>query len=74
MHTYHLDQLQTQRLLLFRLLHSINREQEIAAPMVDSLLMGWGDVYRSHHYSPIYWSTFKSALLREIPSLCENPS
>lgn len=35
-----------QRLLLFRLVHTINREQELAAPMVMSYLMGWGDVFR----------------------------
>lgn len=51
-----------QRLLLFRLVHTINREQELAAPMVMSYLMGWGDTYRSHHYTPIYWSSFVSAL------------
>jgi len=31
--------------------------------------MGWGDTYRSHHYSPVYWSSFISALLKEYPEL-----
>ena len=58
-----------QRLLLFRLVHSINREQELAGPMVILYLMGWGDVYRSHTYSPIYWSAFTSALYTAFPDL-----
>ncbi|KAF9231009.1 hypothetical protein BU15DRAFT_29067, partial [Melanogaster broomeanus] len=47
-----------QRMLLFRIVHAINREQELSAPMVVSYLMGWGDTYRSHHYTPLYWSSF----------------
>lgn len=58
-----------QRLLIFRLVHTINREQELAAPMVMSYLMGWGDIYRSHHYTPIFWSSFTSALLKIFPEL-----
>ncbi|KAF7349988.1 ATP-dependent DNA helicase [Mycena venus] len=58
-----------QRLLLFRLVHTINREQELGAPMVISYLMGWGDSYRSHHYTPIYWSLFVGALLKAFPGL-----
>ena len=58
-----------QRLLLFRLVHSINREQELAGPMVISYLMGWGDVFRSHTYSPIYWSSFVNALYTVFPKL-----
>ena len=58
-----------QRLLLFRLVHAINREQELAAPMVISYLMGWGDTYRSHHYSPIYWGSFVAELLHVYPQL-----
>ncbi|OCH83593.1 hypothetical protein OBBRIDRAFT_742936, partial [Obba rivulosa] len=58
-----------QRLLLFRLVHTMNREQELAAPMVMSYLMGWGDVYRSYHYSVVYWGTFVTALYRAFPEL-----
>ncbi|KAJ8585562.1 hypothetical protein M405DRAFT_696957, partial [Rhizopogon salebrosus TDB-379] len=54
-----------QRLLLFRVINTINREQELAAPMVISYLMGWGDTYWSHHYSPIYWSSFVNTLRAE---------
>lgn len=62
-----------QRLLLFRLVHCINREQELAAPMVMSYLMGWGDVYCSHTYSPIYWSSFLNALFTVFPEFLQTP-
>ncbi|KIJ07944.1 hypothetical protein PAXINDRAFT_18888 [Paxillus involutus ATCC 200175] len=58
-----------QRLLLFRIVHAINCEQELSAPMVISYLMGWGDTFRSHHYTPVYWTTFIQALLTNFPSL-----
>ena len=66
----YLDSLRdNQRVLLFRLVNTINREQELSGPMVISYLMGWGDVYRSHHYTPIYWSTFVALLLTSYPQL-----
>ncbi|OCH88801.1 hypothetical protein OBBRIDRAFT_813456 [Obba rivulosa] len=58
-----------QRLLLFRLVNAINREQELAAPMVMSYLMGWGDIKHSHMYTPVYWSSFVGALCRHHPNL-----
>ncbi|EMD35470.1 hypothetical protein CERSUDRAFT_75059 [Gelatoporia subvermispora B] len=58
-----------QRLLLFRLVNTVNREQELAGPMVVSYLMGWGDVKRSHIYTPLYWSSFTGALCCEFPEL-----
>ncbi len=68
---YHIDEnpyvnelIESQRYLLFQAVNAINREQELAAPLV-----GWGDVYRSHHYVPIYWSSFSAALIRAFPSL-----
>ena len=67
----YVDDLRDQhRLLLFRLVHTINCEQELAAPMVMSYLMGWGEVYRSHTYTPIYWSSVVGALYRTFPELC----
>ena len=67
----YVDDLRDQhRLLLFRLVHTINREQELAAPMVISYLMGWGDVFRSHTYTPIYWSSVAGALCKAFPDLC----
>ena len=80
-YAYHLQRLQQasatyiddvrdmQRLLLFRLVHSLNREQELAAPLVMLHLKGLGDVFHSHHYSPIYWMSFSSRLLKEFPDL-----
>ena len=58
-----------QCLLLFHLVNTINLKQELAAPMVMLYLMGWGDKYRSHQYTPIYWSSFVSQLLQAFPSL-----
>jgi hypothetical protein len=74
-HMNHLDQKyidslrDSQRMLLLRIVHAINREQEISAPMVISYLMGWGDVYKSHNYAPVYWSSFVGALLKYYPTL-----
>ncbi|THU78170.1 hypothetical protein K435DRAFT_700671 [Dendrothele bispora CBS 962.96] len=59
----------TQRLFLFRLVNSLNREQELAAPIVMAYLMGWGDHHCSHTYSPIYWGVFNRTLLRAFPEL-----
>lgn len=56
-----------QWLLIFRIVHAMNREQELAGPMVVSYLMGWGDVIHSHHYTNIYWSTFTRTLHRAFP-------
>ncbi|KAG6371122.1 hypothetical protein JVT61DRAFT_9882 [Boletus reticuloceps] len=64
-----------QHLLLFCILHAMNREQELAAPMVVSYLMGWGDVICSHHYTNVYWSSFVAALLNVFHKLCcQSPS
>ncbi|KAF8545973.1 hypothetical protein OG21DRAFT_1428272, partial [Imleria badia] len=54
-----------QRLLLFRVTHAINQQQELSAPMVISYIMGWGDTIRSHHYSPIYWLSFLHVLFEK---------
>jgi hypothetical protein len=59
----------SQQLLIFRLVNTINREQELAGPMVISYLMGWGDTFKSHHYSPIFWSSFSHELLERFPNL-----
>ena len=63
------DHRDRQRLLLTRLMYAVNREQEFAAPLVMSYLMGWGDTFRSHQYTPIYWSTFVNALRVAHPEL-----
>lgn len=61
--------LEMNRLLLFRCLHVLNREQEISGPMVMSLLMGWNDIYLSHQYSSIYWNSFVGYLFKVCPGL-----
>jgi hypothetical protein len=61
--------LERQRLLVFRIVHAINREQELSAPMVMSYLMGWGDTYMSHQYSSVFWQNFRSELMRAFPAL-----
>jgi hypothetical protein len=77
-YTYHLDHPNAQyvdsfhddqHLLLFHLVHTINQEQELAALMVISYLMGWGDVLQSHTYLVIYWLSFVGALIKALPSL-----
>ncbi len=69
-HLSYLDSLKDQQhLLLFRIVNAINREQELAAPMVISFLMGWGDLYTLHRYAPVYWSSFTSKLIQQYPDL-----
>lgn len=75
-HAYHMENnpyltsiKDQQRLLLFRVAHAINREQELSGPMVMSYLMGWGDVYRSHTYVPIYWTSFITFLQASFADL-----
>lgn len=63
------DVLQQGRQLLTRCSNAINYEQELSAPQVISYLMGWGDVYRSHRYTPLYWFAVASALKRKYPEL-----
>lgn len=75
-HAYHIENLNAteslhdqQRLLIFRVVHAINREQELSAPMVISDLMGWKEIYMSHNYAPIYWTTFAGYLCKTFPDL-----
>ncbi|THG94148.1 hypothetical protein EW026_g7265 [Hermanssonia centrifuga] len=66
----YLDDLrQSNRLMLFRLVNTVNREQELAGVMVISYLMRWGDTYCSHTYSAIFWSSFLRALFEAYPEL-----
>ena len=58
-----------QKLLLFRAMNVITREQELAAPLVMSYLMGWGDSYRSHCYVPLYTSGVFWAIVETWPEL-----
>jgi hypothetical protein len=58
-----------QSLLLFRLLHAMNRQQQLSSQMVISYLMGWQDTWFSHTYTSIYWSSFVSDLFEVFPDL-----
>lgn len=57
------------RLLLFRAINLQNRQQEISGPQASSYVLGWGDVYRSHFYAPIYTTVLRRALVKVFPSL-----
>jgi hypothetical protein len=58
------DNRKRHELLLTRLMNGLLKEQEIAAVMVIAYIMGWGDVFRSHHYTPLYWSSFVRYLIQ----------
>lgn len=66
----YLDDIREQnKMLLFRCLQALNREMEYSAPQVISHMMGWGDSFASHKYSPIYWSSFEAAIVKSFPQL-----
>ena len=51
-----------QREMIFWVMQTINHQQELAVVMVISYLMGWGDVYCSCHYTPL----FQLSIFREL--------
>jgi hypothetical protein len=57
------------KLLIFRVTQAIHHEQELAGPMILTLLMKLGDVFRSHTYSTVFWSSFLYHLMKAFPSL-----
>ena len=63
-----------QNALLRRITQAINHEQEISAPLVISYLMGWGDTFCSHYYTPVFWSSFTAALLKSHPDILSSDS
>lgn len=67
--TYMDDLRESQRMLLFRATNMLNKQQELPMPIVMSYLMGRGECKMSHKYIPLYWSSFRSALLQEYPEL-----
>ncbi|EUC56046.1 ATP-dependent DNA helicase PIF1, putative [Rhizoctonia solani AG-3 Rhs1AP] len=66
---YNRKLLDRQRLLLFRAINVLNREQEMSAPLAVCYLMGWNDTFCSHHYTPIYWGAFLALILETFPEL-----
>lgn len=55
--------------LLLRCVLGLNREAEMAGPLVICHLMGWGETFTSHHYVPIYWSSVEGLMKRTFPEL-----
>ena len=56
-------------LLVFQCFNMLNRQAEQSGPQVISYLMGWGDIFCSHQYVPVYWSALKHALKKSHPTL-----
>lgn len=63
------DLMRQQQMLLFRLINALNVSQEMSAPMVVGLLMGWDDFFSSHTFTTVYWASFVSYLLKAFPEL-----
>ncbi len=57
--------------LMQRMAHSLNCNRAMGGPQIMMYLMGYGDKFLSHHYSPIYWSGVRIALTRTFPELRE---
>ena len=66
---YNLDLQEQQRKLLFRAVNVLNREQEVAGPLVMAYLIGSGDIYRSHHYVTVYMSGIYRTIYSTWPEL-----
>jgi hypothetical protein len=49
--------------------NSLTCDREFSAPEIISYIMGWLDVYLSHHYITIYWDAAVSALTRTFPDI-----
>ena len=64
-----LDIRKRHELLMTRLMNTLLKEQELAAVMVIAYLMGWGDIFKSHHYTPLFWSTFVRHLMDTFTEL-----
>ncbi|RDB17999.1 ATP-dependent DNA helicase RRM3 [Hypsizygus marmoreus] len=63
------DILAMNKRLIQRCANTLSRNQELTAPEVISLLMGWGDRFESHFYTPIYWDNAVFALKAQFPEL-----
>lgn len=63
------DLLERSRKLIFRCTAALTKQQELPMALCVSYLMGWGDVFRSHHFVRINWSSFHRALTCTFPEL-----
>jgi len=59
-------------LLLYRCMNVINRETELSGPQVVSYIMGYGDNYTSHNYSPLYTALLMSTLKLLFPEISKH--
>ncbi|KZO91840.1 hypothetical protein CALVIDRAFT_530540 [Calocera viscosa TUFC12733] len=57
------------RLMLYRCFNVLNREQEKAASLCVMYIMGWGDVWQSHNYAQIYWTSIAAEIHRAFPDV-----
>lgn len=60
------------RLMIYRCFNALNQQNELSGPQVISYLMGWGDVFRSHRFTPVYWSQMTHALRQRYPLLMKH--
>lgn len=65
------DHVEVSRKLVMRCATALNRQQELSAPEVVSYLMGWGDRYISHNFTPIYLDGLSGLLRKHYPILQE---
>lgn len=63
------DVRQRNRLLVFRCLHVLNRQMEQSAQQVMTYLLGYGDNFCSHTYTPLHWNSVAAEILRTWPDL-----
>lgn len=62
------------RLLVYRCFNALNQQNELSGPQVISYLMGWGDIFCSHRFVPVYWTQLAQTLKHEYPSLMNQTS
>lgn len=67
--TYVDSLLDTQQLLLFRCMHTLNMQQELSQSMVNQYLLGYSESVKSHTYANVYWSSFYWCLIKLYPAL-----
>ncbi|KIO00044.1 hypothetical protein M404DRAFT_153575 [Pisolithus tinctorius Marx 270] len=57
------------RLLLYCCINVINREAELSGPQVVAYIMGYGNMFKSHNYAPLYTSALFTAIRQMFPGL-----
>lgn len=57
------------KLLIQRCANSLQHYREFSAPEVVSYIMGWPEVYESHHYVTLFWDSVVECLKKQYPGL-----